>query len=60
MISVSGVAIFMRDFDCTGIFRTFEIEKWIIMETSIARFDTRLPKEQKEFFKFAAGSGSFF
>jgi len=29
------------------------------METSIARFDTRLPKEQKEFFEFAANLGGY-
>ena len=29
------------------------------METSIARFDTRLPKEQKEFFEYAANLGGY-
>lgn len=29
------------------------------METSIARFDTRLPKEQKEFFEYAASLGGY-
>jgi uncharacterized protein (DUF1778 family) len=29
------------------------------METSIARFDTRLPKTQKEFFEYAANLGGY-
>jgi len=29
------------------------------MKTSIARFDTRLPKEQKEFFEYAASLGGY-
>ena len=29
------------------------------METSNARFDTRLPKEQKEFFEYAANLGGY-
>lgn len=29
------------------------------METSIARFDTRLPKAQKEFFEYAANLGGY-
>ena len=29
------------------------------METSIARFDTRLPKKQKEFFEYAANLGGY-
>lgn len=29
------------------------------METSIARFDTRLPKEQKEYFEYAANLGGY-
>jgi len=29
------------------------------MEPSIARFDTRLPKEQKEFFEYAANLGGY-
>lgn len=29
------------------------------METSLARFDTRLPKEQKEYFEYAAGLGGY-
>ena len=29
------------------------------MQTSIARFDTRLPKEQKEFFEYAANLGGY-
>jgi uncharacterized protein (DUF1778 family) len=29
------------------------------MESSIARFDTRLPKEQKEFFEYAANLGGY-
>ena len=29
------------------------------MKTSIARFDTRLPKEQKEFFEYAANLGGY-
>ncbi|HUB62383.1 MAG TPA: DUF1778 domain-containing protein [Puia sp.] len=29
------------------------------MEKSIARFDTRLPKEQKEFFEYAANLGGY-
>lgn len=29
------------------------------METSTARFDTRLPKEQKEFFEYAANLGGY-
>jgi uncharacterized protein (DUF1778 family) len=29
------------------------------METSIARFDTRLSKEQKEFFEYAANLGGY-
>lgn len=33
--------------------------KLFIMETSIARFDTRLPKEQKEFFEYAASLGGY-
>lgn len=31
----------------------------MVMETSIARFDTRLPKEQKEFFEYAANLGGY-
>jgi len=29
------------------------------METSLARFDTRLPKEQKEYFEYAADLGGY-
>ena len=29
------------------------------MEPSIARFDTRLPKEQKDFFEYAANLGGY-
>jgi uncharacterized protein (DUF1778 family) len=50
----------IRDyFACTDIFRTFEIRKLFIMGTSIARFDTRLPREQKEFFEYAANLGGY-
>lgn len=49
----------MQYFPCTDIFRTFVSEKSIIMEPSIARFDTRLPKQQKEFFEFAANLGGY-
>ena len=29
------------------------------METSVARFDTRLPREQKEYFEYAANLGGY-
>ena len=45
-------------FGCTDNIRTFVAET-LAMGTSIARFDTRLPKEQKEYFEYAANLGGY-
>ena len=42
-----------------GYFPYICFEKVYAMESGIARFDTRLPKAQKEFFEYAASLGGY-
>ena len=53
---------FYQKLTCTEILRTFALHRLSTTMSNIktmARFDTRLPKEQKEFFEYAAKLGGF-